>query len=453
MTDLIDLAKSFAISAHQRIDQRRKYSNQPYHVHLEAVARLVASVTDDQEMIAAAWLHDVVEDTSATFEDIESLFGTGVATLVEQLTDVSRPSDGNRATRKAIDHRHLAQTSSRAKTIKLADLIDNCADIVHHDPRFARVFLNEMKALLEVLGEGDAILLRKAHALHGKSEQKISRTHEAKSSCEQTGLAELMPDLASPRILRKFLSSVTVRDIVDPLLSFDSTQKTRAIEGVLKRRHMNLVGIRVDGVLQGFSLRSDIESGKEPLIGKLIRHISKDQVVEIDTPLIDVVGILSRHDYCFVQMFDSIIGVIERNAMNKPVVRMWLFGVISHYELEITNLVERLFPNETWYTLLSLARLEKAQALQFERKRRKQYCKLVDCLQLSDKVQIMLEHPAFLDTLGFSSKRSAKLMIKELESLRNNLAHSQDIVSNDWPQIIRVTQRVAELSSHFTNPR
>ena len=67
MSDLVKRASEYATSAHQRINHRRKYNKQPYHVHLEAVAGLVASVCDDQEMIAAAWLHDTVEDTPATF--------------------------------------------------------------------------------------------------------------------------------------------------------------------------------------------------------------------------------------------------------------------------------------------------------------------------------------------------------------------------------------------------
>ena len=75
-------ALQFATQAHRRIDQRRKYSRQPYEVHLRAVADIVASVTDDPEMIAAAWLHDSVEDTPATLEDIGREFGTGVAALV-----------------------------------------------------------------------------------------------------------------------------------------------------------------------------------------------------------------------------------------------------------------------------------------------------------------------------------------------------------------------------------
>ena len=70
MNDLVRRAREFATSAHKRIGHRRKYSQQPYDAHLKAVANLVAEVSDDQQMIAAAWLHDTVEDTPATHHDI-----------------------------------------------------------------------------------------------------------------------------------------------------------------------------------------------------------------------------------------------------------------------------------------------------------------------------------------------------------------------------------------------
>ena len=162
MDDLVKKARLFAIELHQRIDQRRKYSNQPYEVHLKAVADIVSSVSADQEMIAAAWLHDTVEDTPATLEDIGRKFGPSVAKLVEDLTDVSRPGDGNRAVRKMIGLRHTAQASVRAKTIKLADIIDNAQDITRHDLRFARVFIKEARALMEVLQEADVGLYLRA---------------------------------------------------------------------------------------------------------------------------------------------------------------------------------------------------------------------------------------------------------------------------------------------------
>jgi (p)ppGpp synthase/HD superfamily hydrolase len=98
---LVERARAFAIDAHRRIDQLRKYSQQPYSDHLASVASIVASVSEDQEMIAAAWLHDVVEDTPATLYDVETAFGKVVALLVENLPDVSKPSDGNRAARKS----------------------------------------------------------------------------------------------------------------------------------------------------------------------------------------------------------------------------------------------------------------------------------------------------------------------------------------------------------------
>jgi (p)ppGpp synthase/HD superfamily hydrolase len=175
--DLIKKARSYAIQAHKRINHRIKYTNQPYDVHLKAVAELVSSVSGDPETIAAAWLHDTVEDTPITFHDIEKEFGSGVVQLVSDLTDVSKTGDGNRSVRKAIDRAHLAQAVDRAKTIKLADLIDDCRDISSNSPRFARVYLTEMAALLEVLGDGDAELYGQARRTFSDCATSLKNEH------------------------------------------------------------------------------------------------------------------------------------------------------------------------------------------------------------------------------------------------------------------------------------
>ena len=72
---------------------------------------------------------DVVEDTPVSIKDIEDVFGPRVAALVSDLTDVSKPEDGNRATRKELDRQHTAKASPDAKTVKLADLISNGAAV------------------------------------------------------------------------------------------------------------------------------------------------------------------------------------------------------------------------------------------------------------------------------------------------------------------------------------
>ena len=158
--DLVTKAREFATQAH--VGQKRKYSGQPYIVHPIAVAELVATVTEDQEVIAAALLHDTVEDTPVTIDEIEARFGPRVASLVSDLTDVSRKEDGNRAARRAIDRAHTALASPDAKTIKLCDLIDNTRTIVRDDPGFARIYMAEKRLMLEVLKEGHAGLHERA---------------------------------------------------------------------------------------------------------------------------------------------------------------------------------------------------------------------------------------------------------------------------------------------------
>lgn len=164
-SDLERQAREFAAWAHFSVCQRRRYLGEPYIHHPESVVRILREAygTDlPREAAAAAWLHDVVEDTGTDLEEIRLRFGDDVSGLVEMLTDVSTPADGNRAARKARDREHTARASPLAKSIKLADLIDNTASIVVHDPSFAKVYLREKRALLEVLTEGHPVLYRLA---------------------------------------------------------------------------------------------------------------------------------------------------------------------------------------------------------------------------------------------------------------------------------------------------
>ena len=83
--------------------------------------------------------------------DIEKEFGSGTAMLVKWLTDTSRPEDGNRAIRKGIDRERLSQAPAAAQLIKAADMISNGKDIKQHDPSFAKVYIEEMKLLLDAM--------------------------------------------------------------------------------------------------------------------------------------------------------------------------------------------------------------------------------------------------------------------------------------------------------------
>lgn len=160
---LVYRAKNFAEKAHA--EQRRKYTGEPYSVHLREVARLCAEVGADDEVVAAAWLHDVVEDQPVTVADVEAGFGLRVARLVDEVTDRKDPGAKNRDARKAVDRAHLAGASPDGMTIKLADMISNGADIALHDRNFAVRYMGEMALLLPLLRPGNPGLWARAEAM------------------------------------------------------------------------------------------------------------------------------------------------------------------------------------------------------------------------------------------------------------------------------------------------
>ncbi len=165
MSELTEKARVFCIAAHEAVQQKRKYTGEPYFTHPCAVAKLIEDFFYTDEMICAAYLHDTVEDANIKIEVIEDIFGSTVASYVSGLTDVSKPSDGNRSTRKYIDREHTAKQCPEVKTIKLADLIHNSETILKYDKEFAKVYILEKELLLRVLKPGDENLWRMAHSI------------------------------------------------------------------------------------------------------------------------------------------------------------------------------------------------------------------------------------------------------------------------------------------------
>jgi (p)ppGpp synthase/HD superfamily hydrolase len=164
--NLYERALIFAVKAHG--DQKRKYTGEPYIVHPIRVAAMVSKAelyVHTAETVAAALLHDVLEDTGTSYADLEREFERYIADVVAEISDVSKPTDGNRAARKALDLAHLAKASRNAQTIKVCDIIDNARSVVECDPSFARIYIPEKRAQLAVLTDADPNLLNAARRL------------------------------------------------------------------------------------------------------------------------------------------------------------------------------------------------------------------------------------------------------------------------------------------------
>jgi len=152
--EMLDTALSMASTGHK--SQYRKITNESYILHPVNVANIVFSVTDNAYIIAAALLHDTVEDCGITYYTIRYTFCTDVADWVQQVTNVSTKSDGTREKRAKMELDHLGTICDAARIIKLADIIDNTRSIPLLDPKFAKIYMAEKRQQIDVLHmEGD----------------------------------------------------------------------------------------------------------------------------------------------------------------------------------------------------------------------------------------------------------------------------------------------------------
>ena len=125
-TDLLDRAIIFAVKAHHNTERRGK--GFPYIVHPMEAVEIVATITPDQELLAAAALHDTIEDTDVTVEDIRREFGDRIAELVYAESDrftegVSEEDSWHDRKQAAIDR--LAAASHDAKIVAMGDKLSN----------------------------------------------------------------------------------------------------------------------------------------------------------------------------------------------------------------------------------------------------------------------------------------------------------------------------------------
>lgn len=164
----------FADEAHG--DQMRKYANERYIVHPIRVMEIVREFSQEVPLLAASLLHDVLEDTQVTAEELKYFLDSVMDQenadktykLVKELTDEyvkSRYPHLNRRTRRTKEAERLSATSPEAHTIKYGDVIDNIRDIANQNGDFALSYMRESKQLLSMIPNGNPKLYSRAMAV------------------------------------------------------------------------------------------------------------------------------------------------------------------------------------------------------------------------------------------------------------------------------------------------
>lgn len=234
------------------------------------------------------------------------------------------------------------------------------------------------------------------------------------------------------RLHKTFSKSLTAADLVEPLASLDENQPASLGLELMQDAGRVVLGVRHRGLVMGWVGEAEVAaasgmSGPEGTLRECAKPFHPDTVVDAESGLGTVLGAMCHGPRVFVRWLGEVGGVITHADLQKAPLRMWLFGTVTLLDLNMTWAIEELHPAESWGDKISAGRLGKAQALQAERRRCGGDCRLVDCLQIKDKADILLHAPQLIADLGFASRREADRFARAIESLRNHLAHSQEL--------------------------
>ncbi len=232
-----------------------------------------------------------------------------------------------------------------------------------------------------------------------------------------------------------FARTITLRDIAEPLVSFDHTQPAAEVRTFMEHREFDVVGVREQGIVTGYLVRSELNGD---LVGTHGHKFTAGDVLPDNEPLLTAFAALSERRHVFINVLGQVGGIVTRGDLQKSPVRLWLFGLVSLLEMQLLRVVRERYPADAWMTLLTEERCQGTRRVFAERQRRREENDLSDCLQLGDKATIFLKDRELFALSGFVSKQAAENFFKEIGALRNALAHANDIASGRWPALVEL---------------
>ena len=242
--------------------------------------------------------------------------------------------------------------------------------------------------------------------------------------------------------LRKiFIDNITARSIYEPLLCCPAASRAEDASEALRVRDFDVAGVKEAESLEiiGYVLTDELGQGD---LGKFVREISTDLLISDSTPIAEIFSALSKKNFVFVISGKHISGIITKADINKPPVRIYLFGMTSLFEMHLNAWVNHYYNGKSWVEKVSKERMKDADKIYELRKGKNQELSLLECLQLCDKRDLLAKSKQFREDFGFSRRRFDSF-VKNIETVRNELEHSQySIIANiGWPILIEIISR------------
>lgn len=233
--------------------------------------------------------------------------------------------------------------------------------------------------------------------------------------------------------LRKIFETISAGFISEPFASFDAEADVNMVRSFMAEQDYDVIGVRRNGLVVGNARRSDLGRGA---LSDYMVEFQDMEIVDASAPLIELLRHMRKSPRVYVRLLGEVGGIITSGDLQKAPVRMWLFGVISLIEMQLLRIIRQTYRDDSWDKFIKPDRLDSARQILNDRKQKNADIDLADCLQFCDKRDIVIGN--LWPQLGFESWESGMHLLKDVEGLRNNLAHSQDIVTGFWPGLINL---------------
>lgn len=234
---------------------------------------------------------------------------------------------------------------------------------------------------------------------------------------------------------------LTVESIAEPILSVPCSESTEVAREIIDTNHFDVLGLMDHmGRIVGYI---DAHCTGDEICERYCKTFKIDDLVSLHTPLKDCILLMRDKQRLFVLGTKGVEGIITLADLHKQPIRMLLFSLISLLEMSLVGFIRGRYPGEKWQEKLTNGRLDNARELYEERVKTNQDISLLECLQFSDKSDIILKDGIWNES--FESKNQAIEFFKSLRKLRDNLAHSNEQIWSNIPEIIDLLKKTEDI--------
>jgi len=245
-----------------------------------------------------------------------------------------------------------------------------------------------------------------------------------------------------------FVDNVTAKSIFEPLLCCPANSRAEDAKEALKIREFDVAGVKETeaGDVTGYVVTDELTDGDLSLS---VKKIDAGLLISDSTPIAEIFSVLTNRNFAFVIYGNHITGIVTRADINKPPVRIYIFGIISLFEMHLNFWVKHSYSDNSLVAMVPEQRLEKAKEIYELRKGNNQDLSLLECLELCDKRAILAKSKEFRAEFDMS-KIFFDSFVKGIEKIRNELAHSQNsiITNTEWAEFIKI---VSDAEVFLTN--